>query len=84
VSYEYLNVAKDPTVNKNTITVTTIASNCDVFCTNATKSYALPKTGGSGTQRYTWCGLTLMALAAGGTAYGNRRRRRARKGASAR
>jgi LPXTG-motif cell wall-anchored protein len=55
-----------------------------VTCTNLAAGAALPQTGGSGTRKYTWCGLALMALAVGGAAYGdNRRRRRARKGAGA-
>jgi hypothetical protein len=58
--------------------------NYKVVCTNLAAGAALPQTGGSGTRKYTWCGLALMALAVGGAAYGdNRRRRRARKGAGA-
>jgi LPXTG-motif cell wall-anchored protein len=54
-----------------------------VTCTNLASGAQLPQTGGSGTQRYVWCGLALMALAAGGTLGGKRRKRRARKGADA-
>jgi LPXTG-motif cell wall-anchored protein len=69
--------------NANQCTVQLAKTNGFVTCTNVTKSYQLPKTGGSGTQRYVWCGLALMVLAAGGTLGGKRRKRRARKGADA-